>query len=96
MKIIVFKTLLKDLYFCCTFSGMRFSALPSFMPFRMLPYTDHMTFVERLHNTYTQLSKSFWSNLAETNQTLLHKYRKIGDDLTSFDELDRRYETMFH
>ena len=58
---------------------LRLPWLPSFAPFKVLPYTEKMTFWERFLNTFTQIAWIWFPPVSQVPADLLEKYQQYGE-----------------
>ena len=58
---------------------LRLPWLPSFAPFKVLPYTEKMTFWERFLNTFTQIAWIWFPPVSDVPADLLEKYQQYGE-----------------
>ena len=58
---------------------LRLPWLPSFAPFKVLPYTEKMTFWERFLNTFTQIAWIWFPPVSHLPADILEKYQQYGE-----------------
>ena len=74
---------------------MRLPYLPSYVPFIFLPFSDQMTFSERLLNLATYIGFYFFPMAPEVPQDILKEYSRYGE-VSSTDELARKTLLWLH
>ena len=58
---------------------LRLPWLPSFAPFKVLPYTEKMTFWERFLNTFTQIAWIWFPPVSDVPADILERYQQYGE-----------------
>jgi len=69
--------------------NVRVPRLPSFVPYRLLPYSDRMTFSERLINTVVNILITSNFGFPNLPEEIINKYKSYGE-FDSMDELSKK------